>query len=64
MVKFLLDSGADVNAKDKDDITALMEAAIMGHKDIVTHLIKVQLPPFLSPVLLSFLLLLTSFSYI
>lgn len=32
MVKFLLDSGADVNAQDKDHITALMEAAIMGHK--------------------------------
>src|SRR6056297_570918 len=32
--------GADVNARDKDNITALMEAAIMGHKDIVNHLIK------------------------
>ena len=32
--------GADANSKDKDNITALMEAAIMGHKDIADYLVK------------------------
>lgn len=33
--------GADVNAKDKDEISGLMEAAIMGHVDVVKELLKV-----------------------
>lgn len=33
--------GADVNAKDKDEISGLMEASIMGHVDVVKELLKV-----------------------
>ena len=36
----LLRQGADVNAKDKDEISGLMEAAIMGHIDVVKELLK------------------------
>ena len=35
IVKTLLSKGADVNARDKDDITPLMEASIMDHADVV-----------------------------
>lgn len=42
VVKLLLQRGAGVNSKDKDDITALMEASIMDHRDVVKHLLKVR----------------------
>lgn len=38
----LLQRGAGVNSKDKDNITALMEASIMDHRDVVKHLMKVN----------------------
>ena len=41
VVKILLQRGANVNSKDKDNITALMEASIMDHRDVVKHLLKV-----------------------
>lgn len=41
VVKVLLQRGAGVNSKDKDNITALMEASIMDHRDVVKHLLKV-----------------------
>lgn len=31
-----------MNSKDKDNITALMEASIMDHRDVVKHLLKVR----------------------
>lgn len=31
-----------MNSKDKDNITALMEASIMDHRDVVKHLLKVK----------------------
>lgn len=34
--------GADVNAKDKDEISGLMEASIMGHVAVVKELLKVR----------------------
>ena len=34
-VKELIDMGADVNQKDKDGLTALMEASRRGHKEVV-----------------------------
>lgn len=34
--------GADVNAKDKDEISGLMEASIMGHVDVVKEMLKVR----------------------
>lgn len=39
-----LAQGADVNAKDKDEISGLMEASIMGHVDVVKELLKVRQP--------------------
>jgi len=39
IVKLLLKEGADVNAKDKDGITDLMEASIMGHANILEVLL-------------------------
>ena len=39
-VKQLLENGADVNAGDKDDRTALMFAAGNGHKEVVELLIE------------------------
>ena len=45
--------GADVNAKDKDEISGLMEAAIMGHVDVVKELLKVRL--MISPLCLTLL---------
>ena len=42
VVKILLQRGAGVNSQDKDNITALMEASIMDHRDVVKHLLKVQ----------------------
>lgn len=42
VVKILLQRGAGVNSKDKDNITALMEASIMDHRDVVKHLLKVK----------------------
>lgn len=44
VVKILLQRGAGVNSKDKDNITALMEASIMDHRDVVKHLLKVKEP--------------------
>lgn len=41
-MKVLLQRGAGVNSKDKDNITALMEASIMDHRDVVKHLLKVR----------------------
>ncbi len=35
VVRLLLDAGADVNAKDEWNETALMFAAMSGHEDIV-----------------------------
>lgn len=40
-MKILVQRGAGVNAKDKDKITALMEASIMDHRDVVKYLLKV-----------------------
>lgn len=37
-----LSQGADVNAKDKDEISGLMEASIMGHVAVVKELLKVS----------------------
>lgn len=34
-----------MNAKDKDEISGLMEASIMGHVDVVKELLKVTNPP-------------------
>lgn len=48
----LLQRGAGVNSKDKDNITALMEASIMDHRDVVRHLLKVMLAPAARPVML------------
>lgn len=42
VVKILLQRRAGVNSKDKDNITALMEASIMDHRDVVKHLLKVM----------------------
>jgi ankyrin repeat protein len=39
-IKLLIDSGADVNAKDKHGRTALMEAAYWGYVDAVNMLIE------------------------
>ena len=39
IVQALIDKGADVNAKDNDDWTALMWAAGNGHTDIAGALI-------------------------
>lgn len=50
-MKILLQRGAGVNSKDKDNITALMEASIMDHRDVVKHLLKVKLQ-FMLPMLL------------
>lgn len=47
VVKTLLQRGAGVNSKDKDNITALMEASIMDHRDVVKHLLKVSTPNFI-----------------
>lgn len=41
-MKILLQRGAGVDSKDKDNITALMEASIMDHRDVVKHLLKVK----------------------
>jgi Ankyrin repeats (3 copies) len=38
-VKRLLATGAEVNAKDKDDITALMAASLAGHREVVKELL-------------------------
>ena len=38
MVKFLLDYGVDIYAKDKDGDTALLAAAISGQKELVNFL--------------------------
>ena len=40
VVQWLLDAGADVNAKDTWGRTALMKASLNGHKDIVQLLIE------------------------
>lgn len=39
MVKFLLDSGANVNVQDEDGSTALMCASEHGHTEIVKMLL-------------------------
>jgi ankyrin repeat protein len=39
MVEQLLEQGADVNAKDEDDVTPLMMAALMGNTDAVQTLL-------------------------
>ena len=39
-VQALLDAGADVNAKDKEGVTALMEAQENGHTEVVEILKK------------------------
>lgn len=39
--------GADVNSKDKDEISGLMEASIMGHVTVVKELLKVTCPAML-----------------
>lgn len=41
VVKLLLQRGAGLDCRDKDNITALMEASIMDHRDVVKHLLKV-----------------------
>ena len=40
LIKFLIENGADVNAKDKGGITALMNASNKGHIDIVHLLLE------------------------
>ena len=40
MVRFLVENGADVNARDEDDQTALHEAAHKGHIDVVRFLVE------------------------
>jgi len=40
VVKYLIEHGADVNAKDNDDETALMEAADNGHLPVVQYLVE------------------------
>lgn len=52
VVKILLQRGAGVNSKDKDNITALMEASIMDHRDVVKHLLKVRAAMCVAPVFL------------
>ncbi len=40
IVKYLIEKGADVNAKDYYGVTALMYAALYGHLDIVKYLVE------------------------
>jgi len=40
VVELLLENGADVNAKNKDGMTALMYAAEKGYKEVVELLIR------------------------
>ena len=40
IVKLLIDSKADISAKDKDETSSLMAAAAKGHTDIVEALLK------------------------
>jgi ankyrin repeat protein len=40
VVRFLLDNGADIEARRKDGLTALMTAAYSGHQEIVELLIE------------------------
>ena len=40
IVRFLVENGADVNARDEDDQTALHWAARKGHIDIVCFLVE------------------------
>lgn len=42
VLSFTTPQGADVNAKDKDEISGLMEASIMGHVAVVKELLKVK----------------------
>ena len=38
VAKLLIENGADVNAKDNDGVTALMQASENGHTEIVSLL--------------------------
>jgi ankyrin repeat protein len=40
VVEFLIQKGADIEAKDNDGMTALMKASFMGRKEIVELLIQ------------------------
>ena len=40
IVKFLVESGADVNAKDKEGWSVLMEASYEGHLKVIKYLIE------------------------
>ena len=42
MVQLLLEHGANVDAGDKRDRRALHWAALMGHTDVVVHLLRDQ----------------------
>ncbi|CAG9466323.1 unnamed protein product [Pedinophyceae sp. YPF-701] len=45
IVRYLVENGADVNALDNDDETALHEAAEDGHLEVVKYLIAVGVDP-------------------
>jgi ankyrin repeat protein len=40
IVKYLISKGSLVNLRDKDNVTALMEASVGGHLPVVEHLVK------------------------
>ena len=40
VVKYLVEHGADVNAKDNNDMTPLMDAAQEGHLEVVKYLVE------------------------
>ena len=42
IVKYLLDNGADINAKDDSNVTALIGASSSGHLEIVQYLVEIE----------------------
>ena len=45
LVEFLINRGADINAKDKDDKMPIHDAAINGNREVVEFLMENQLKP-------------------